>query len=180
MSAAVAPNIGRMISGCGVGIEALASPICAKAMKPLFSTISGRAPKKAGFHSTRSATLPFSTDPIRWLMPWAMAPLIVYLATKRLMRKLSLPATSSGSLPRWRFIWSAICQVRVTTSPARPIAWLSDVIIEIAPRSCMTPSAAMVSARMRLAAKATSSGMFLSRWWQTISMSRCSATVLTV
>ena len=41
-------------------------------------------------------------------------------------------------------------------------------------------SAAMVSPRMRLSAKATSSGMVLSRWWQTMSMSRCSSSVLTV
>ena len=41
-------------------------------------------------------------------------------------------------------------------------------------------SAAIVSPRMRLSANATSSGMFLSRWWQTISMSRCSSSVLIV
>ena len=41
-------------------------------------------------------------------------------------------------------------------------------------------SAAIVSPRMRLSANATSSGMFVSRWWQTISMSRCSSSVLTV
>jgi hypothetical protein len=38
----------------------------------------------------------------------------------------------------------AVCQVRSTTSPTRPIAWLSDPIIEIAPRSCSTSSAAIV------------------------------------
>ncbi len=46
--------------------------------------------------------------------------------------------------------------------------------------SCRMSSAAMVSRRMRLSAKATSSGIDLSRWWQTISMSRCSSSVLTV
>ena len=45
------------------------------------------------------------------------------------------------------------------TSPTRPIAWLSDDIIENAPRSCRMSSAAIVSLRMRLSAKATSSGM---------------------
>jgi hypothetical protein len=35
-------------------------------------------------------------------------------------------------------------------------------------------------ARMRLSAKATSSAIAGSRWWQTISMSRCSSMVLTV
>ena len=50
----------------------------------------------------------------------------------------------------------------------------------ITPRSCSTSSAAIVSARMRLSAKATSSGTRGLRWWQTMSMSRCSASVLTV
>ena len=36
-----APNIGRIRSGCGVGMEALASPICAQAMKPPLITSSG-------------------------------------------------------------------------------------------------------------------------------------------
>jgi hypothetical protein len=44
-----------------------------------------------------------------------------------------------------------------------PMAWLSDAIIEKAPRSCKISSAAMVSLRMRLSAKATSSGMRASR-----------------
>ena len=74
----------------------------------------------------------------------------------------------------------AVCQVRVIVSPMRPMAWLSLEIIEIAPRSCRTSSAAIVSARMRLSAKATSSGIARSRWWQTMSMSRCSSSVLTV
>ncbi len=76
-----APNIGRMRSGCGVGMDALGSPICAQAMKPPLSTISGRTPKNAGRHRTRSAHLPGATLPISWAMPWAMAGLIVYLAT---------------------------------------------------------------------------------------------------
>ncbi len=66
------------------------------------------------------------------------------------------------------------------TSPIRPIAWESEPIIAIAPRSCRTSSAAMVEGRIRLSAKARSSGTLGFRWWQTISMSRCSATVLTV
>ena len=60
------------------------------------------------------------------------------------------------------------------------MAWESEPIIEIAPRSCRMSSAAMVDGRMRLSAKARSSGTAGLRWWQTISMSRCSSTVLTV
>ena len=73
-----APNIGRMYEGCGVGIEAFGSPICAHAMKPPLSTSSGRDPKKAGRHRQRSAHLPTSIDPISCDMPCAMAGLIVY------------------------------------------------------------------------------------------------------
>ena len=52
----------------------------------------------------------------------------------------------------------AVCQVRSTTSPIRPIAWESEPIIEMAPMSCSTSSAAMVLGRMRLSANARSSG----------------------
>mmetsp|Transcript_30285 Transcript_30285/g.68413 ORF Transcript_30285/g.68413 Transcript_30285/m.68413 type:complete len:323 (-) Transcript_30285:429-1397(-) len=53
-------------------------------------------------------------------------------------------------------------------------------MMEMAPMSCRMSSAAIVSPRIRDSANATSSAMFLSRWWQTISMSRCSSTVFTV
>ncbi len=62
----------------------------------------------------------------------------------------------------------------------RPMACESDDIMLIAPRSWSTSSAAIVSARMRDSAKATSSGTLGFRWWQTISMSRCSSRVFTV
>src|SRR5258708_28620690 len=74
-----APNIGRMNTGCGVGMEALGSPICDHAMTPPLMTISGFAPKNAGFHSTRSASLPVSTEPIRCDIPWEIAGFMVYL-----------------------------------------------------------------------------------------------------
>ncbi|CAM5468755.1 hypothetical protein SFUMM280S_02908 [Streptomyces fumanus] len=77
----IAPYIGRGRIGCGVGMEALASPICAYAICPPLMTSSGLTPKNAGSHSTRSASLPVSTEPISRAMPWARAGLIVYLAT---------------------------------------------------------------------------------------------------
>ena len=46
--------------------------------------------------------------------------------------------------------------------------------------SCSTSSAAMVDGRMRLSANARSSGTDGLRWWHTINMSRCSASVFTV
>jgi len=66
------------------------------------------------------------------------------------------------------------------TSPMRPIACESDDIMLMAPRSCSTSSAAIVSGRMRESANATSSGTPGDRWWQTISMSRCSSSVFLV
>src|SRR5215831_17800770 len=76
-----AANIGRYRTGWGVGIEALGSPMAAVTISPPFRTNSGLTPKKAGFHRTRSASFPVSTEPTSWAMPWAMAGLMVYLAT---------------------------------------------------------------------------------------------------
>ena len=75
-----APNIGRKCTGCGVGIDALASPIGAAAIMPPFKIMEGFTPKNAGRHSTKSANLPGSIEPTSWLMPCANAGLIVYLA----------------------------------------------------------------------------------------------------
>lgn len=136
-------------------------------------------PKKAGVHSTRSASLPGSTEPISWSRPCATAGLRVYFATYRRARALSA-RPSPGRLPRRFFMTCAVCQVRITTSPMRPMAWESELMIEMAPRSCRMSSAAMVEGRIRDSAKARSSGTCGLRWWQTISMSRCSSTVLTV
>ena len=52
----------------------------AAAIMPPLMISAGFTPKKAGFHSTRSASLPTSTEPTSCAMPWAMAGLIVYLA----------------------------------------------------------------------------------------------------
>src|SRR3989304_4435262 len=62
----------------------------------------------------------------------------------------------------------------------RPMACESEESMLIAPRSWSTSSAASVSARMRDSAKARASGIFGFKWWQTISMSRCSSIVFTV
>ena len=138
-------------------MEALASPICAQAIIPPLRTTCGRTPNIFGSQSTRSASLPGSTEPTSPSMPWATAGQIVYLATYRRARRLSA-APSPASDPRRCFITCAVCQVRSTTSPTRPIAWASEPIIEIAPRSCSRSSAAIVVGRIRLSAKARSSG----------------------
>ena len=101
--------------------------------------------------------MPTSTEPISWSTPCEMAGLIVYFATYRRARKLSAGSPPPRS-PRTCFITCATCQVRVITSPIRPIAWASEEVIEMAPRSCRWSSAAMVVARIRDSAKARSSG----------------------
>src|SRR5271155_4095593 len=75
-----AANIGWYCTGCGVGIDALGSPIGAAPIEPPLMMHSGLTPKNAGDHSTRSASLPFSTEPISFETPWAIAGLMVYLA----------------------------------------------------------------------------------------------------
>src|SRR5713101_8094496 len=75
-----AANIGWKCTGCGVGIDALGSPIGAATMEPPLMMQSGLTPKKAGDHSTMSASLPFSTEPISFDTPCAIAGLMVYFA----------------------------------------------------------------------------------------------------
>ncbi|MNV53580.1 hypothetical protein D3C71_1457340 [compost metagenome] len=62
-------------------MEAFGSPIAAMAMRPPFKMSAGFTPKNAGFQMTMSAHLPTSSEPTSWLMPCAMAGLMVYLAT---------------------------------------------------------------------------------------------------
>ena len=175
-----APNIGLLYTGWGVGIDALGSPIWAQVITPPISTISGFTPKKAVFHKTKSALFPISILPIWVDIPCAIAGLIVYFATYLFIRRLSFSPFSSDNLPRCFFILSAVCHVRIITSPTRPIAWLSEAIIDIAPTSWSISSAAIVSFLILLSAKATSSGIDLSRWWHTINISKCSSIVLMV
>jgi hypothetical protein len=54
--------------------------MAAAAIMPPFRIRLGLTPKKAGFHSTRSASLPTSMEPTVWAMPWVSAGLMVYLA----------------------------------------------------------------------------------------------------
>ncbi len=77
-------------------------------------------------------------------MPCAMAGQMVYLAMwRRTVVVGDSYQTGHLPVPRERLITCAVCQVRSTTSPTRPIAWESLPIIEIAPISCNTSSAAI-------------------------------------
>ena len=49
-------------------------------IEPALIIRSGLTPKNAGRHSTKSASLPTSTDPTWADKPWAIAGLMVYLA----------------------------------------------------------------------------------------------------
>ena len=157
-AAGAAPNIGRGSTGCGVGMDAFASPIAAQAIMPPLITACGRTPKNAGSHSTRSASLPTSTEPTSWSSPCAIG------RADGVLRDVAAGPVVVGarrrprSAPRRRFITCAVCQVRITTSPMRPIAWASLPIIEMAPMSCSRSSAAIVDGRIRLSANARSSG----------------------
>jgi hypothetical protein len=138
-----APNIGRGSTGCGVGIDAFASPICAHAIMPPLSTRCGRTPKNAGSHSTRSASLPGSTEPTSS---------VDAVGDRRVDRVLGdvaarpqvVGAPSPGRAPAAAFITCAVCQVRMIdlADPAHRLE--SEPIIEIAPRSCRMSSAAIV------------------------------------
>ena len=156
-------NIGCESTGCGVGIDALASPIGAHAIAPPFRTSRRRIAKYAGIPQHQVGELAdlhradLGVDPVR---------------DHRADRVLGdVPAQPQVSAPRRAAIACAVCHVRTIVSPTRPIACESDPIIEIAPMSCNTSSAAIVVPRMRLSANARSSGMRGLRWWQTISMS---------
>ncbi|MNC34972.1 hypothetical protein D3C75_834370 [compost metagenome] len=56
------------------------SPMGAVTIIPPLITRAGLTAKNAGAHSTRSASLPTSTEPTSWPMPWVSAGLMVYLA----------------------------------------------------------------------------------------------------
>ena len=159
---------------------ALGSPISEYATNPPFMIILGFMPKNCGVHTTISASLPGSSEPTWADIPCVMAGFMVILARYLFTRTLSLSPRSPASRPALRFILSAVCQFLVVTSPTLPIAWLSEDIMDMAPMSCRTSSAAMVSPRMRDSANERSSGTEGFRWWQTIIMSRCSASVFTV
>ena len=64
--------------GCGVGIEALGSPIKAVLIDPPIHTISGFTPKNALSQIQKSALFPSSMEPTELLIPWAIAGFIVY------------------------------------------------------------------------------------------------------
>ena len=56
--------------------------MAAMAIRPPLRMSAGLTPKNmGGLQTTMSAHLPTSMEPTSWLMPWAMAGLMVYLAT---------------------------------------------------------------------------------------------------
>ena len=172
-------NIGRPSTGCGVGIEAFGSPIGAHAIAPPLMTTCGRTPKNARIPEHEVGELA-DLDRADLARRGRARPPGRSCTSRRSAGPARCRRARRSGTPSRAFIACAVCQVRMIVSPTRPIACESEPIIEIAPRSCRTSSAAIVVARIRLSAKARSSGTRGLRWWQTMSMSRCSATVLTV
>ena len=82
-----------------------------------------------------------------------------------------------ASEARHAFITWASCHVRRTVSPIRPMPCESLLMIEIAPRSCSGPSAAMVAGWIRSRAAARSSASAGLPSWTMRIMSTCSAAV---
>ena len=136
-----------MSTGCGVGMRGVGvAHLRRSAMKPPLSTSSGLTPKKAGFHSTRSASLPASTradlvrDAVRdrrvdrVLGDVALDARVVVARRCRRAARRAAPSSCARS-----------ARCAVMTSPTRPIACESDEIMLMAPRSCRMSSAAIVS-----------------------------------
>ena len=140
-------NIGRYSTGSASGSTHSGRPSPRRRSCPPFSTSSGFTPKKAGFHSTRSASLPASMEPTTMgdaVRDGGIDGVLGDVAfDARVVVSRGSPAPAA---PRWTFILCAVCQVRRMTSPTRPIACESDEIMLIAPRSCRMSSAAIVSA----------------------------------
>jgi len=73
-------NCGPSTSGSAVSTVAFGSPTAPQAGSPALSTSCGLAPNSAGRHSTTSASLPTSSEPTSWAMPWVIAGLMVSFA----------------------------------------------------------------------------------------------------
>ena len=96
------------------------------------------------------------------------------------MRGLSWPAPSSaGQEPRC-FIWAASCQVRAIVSPMRPMPCESESMTEMAPRSCRTSSAAIVSRPDARLGERDVFGHARVQVMAAMTMSRCSSNVFRV
>ena len=131
-------------TGCGVGIDALASPICAQAIIAALEhdvrpdAEEARVPQHEVGELADLDRADLAVEPVRdrradrVLGDVAARPLVVGRAV-----------AGQRAAPRLhRRARSARCAA--ITSPTRPIACESEPIIEIAPRSCSTSSAAIV------------------------------------
>ena len=170
-------SAGRSI-GCGVGQRGVRIAHCAQPiMPPLMHQLrlgaeERRLPQHEVGHLARPRSSPGRRDAVR---------------DRRVDRDLGDVAQDAEVVvarrvlrqrPRPFFMVSAVWIVRSQLSPTRPIACESLENIEMTPMSWSTFSAAIVSARMRLSANATSEGTSGSRWWQTMIMSNSSASEL--
>ena len=147
--------------GCGVGSEAFGSPMFAQTIIPPLMTIFGFAPKNAGSQSTRSAILPGLDRAEHVGDAGGDGGIDRDLGDDSEARgSCRCPRSPPAERPRALFMQSAVWMARSQFSPTRPIACESLPMIEMTPMSWSTFSAAIVSARTRLSANATSDGTF--------------------
>ena len=166
-------------TGCGVGIDALASPICAHAIRPPLITSSGREPKKAGRQSTRSASLPTSIEPI------VVRDAVRDRRVDRVLRDVAPdPEVVVGAVAGER----AALLLHLVRGLPGPQHDLADPAHRLAVARDHADRAEVVQDVLggdRLAADPALGERDVlgqpsgSRWWHTISMSRCSSSVLT-
>ena len=130
-------------TGCGVGIDAFASPIGAHAIAPPLRTTCGRTPKNAGIPEDEVGELA-DLDRADLARRCRARPPGRSCTSRRSGARARCRRPAAVPAPSGAFIACAVCQVRMIVSPTRPIACESEPIIEIAPRSWRTSSAAIV------------------------------------
>ena len=180
-TAGAAPNIGRG----SMRLRASGSRRWRRPSAPTRSSrpsapACGRTPKNAGSHSTRSASLPTSTEPTSALRARGRSPGRSCTSRRsggpagcrRRRRRRARPGAASS---RARSATCAGPPRRCGPSPASPSRSSRS---RRGRGGCPRRRSSTVGSR--LSAKARSSGTDGLRWWHTINMSRCSSTVFTV
>src|SRR3569833_781176 len=100
----------RQCTGCGVGMDALGSPMGAAAIIPPLMIRLGLAAKKAGRHNTMSASLPASNEPTTCTKPRENTRKKKKNTKKRNTQKKTNNAETVDNAPRCCFILCAVCQ----------------------------------------------------------------------
>ena len=154
--------------------------MAAQAMKPPLRISSGFTPKNFGSHTTRSASLPTSTEPTWWAMPWVRAGVDsvfgnIALDPKIIVLPPSLPGGGRAELAsygRFARCGESLPRRGHSLRVRRHHAEGTHIVQHILGRNRFRSNTRL--------GKRYVFGTPGSRWWQTINMSRCSSMVLTV